>query len=249
MFCAPEFRGAICLSALVRRVRSIRASGVGAPWDCSAACSRLSRRARKRELRSIDCSHIKLHQDGSNPRGGQAAQAIGRTKGGLNTKLAAIVERGGRAVALGLAEGQRHDLLAVESLLGCLRWRWGVGDKGFAADTFRTRLRRQGTRVCIPPQSLRRCPAAFHRGYYRWRHKIENFFCRIKRHRRISTRFEKLTVTFLAFVQFAAVLDWLTHRFWGEVSCDPRRCPVHRLDFCGKSRILRHARNNTAQHR
>ena len=35
----------------------------------------------KGELRSIDFSPIKLHQDGSNPRGGQVAQAIGRTKG------------------------------------------------------------------------------------------------------------------------------------------------------------------------
>ena len=43
----------------------------------------------KGELRSIDCSPSKLHQDGSNPRGGQAAQAIGRTKGGINPKLAA----------------------------------------------------------------------------------------------------------------------------------------------------------------
>ena len=60
------------------------------------------------ELRHIDCSHIKLHQDGSNPRGGQATQATGRTKGGINTKLAAIVEQHGRAVAVGLAAGQRH---------------------------------------------------------------------------------------------------------------------------------------------
>jgi transposase len=161
----------------------------------------------KGQLRYIDCSHIKLHQDGSNPRGGQAAQAIGRTNGGINTKLAAIVERGGRAVALGLAEGQRHDQLAVAPLLGCWRRR------GVVADNFRERLRRQGTRVCIPPKTSRRCPAAFHRGYSRWRHKIENFFCRNKRHRRISTRFEKLAVTFLAFVQLAALLDRLTHRF------------------------------------
>ncbi|MEO6245171.1 MAG: transposase, partial [Opitutaceae bacterium] len=42
--------------------------------------------------------------------------------------------------------------------------------------------------------------------------RVENFFCRLKRHRRISTRYEKLARTYLAFVQFAAVLDWLTHR-------------------------------------
>jgi transposase len=163
------------------------------------------------QLRFIDCSHIKLHQDGTNPRGGQAAQAIGRTKGGINTKLAAIVEGGGRAVALGLAEGQRHDLYAVGSLLPCLRYRRVVADKGFDADTFRARLCRQRTRICIPAKRSRRWPVAFHRGYYRRRHEVENFFCRIKRYRRLSTRYEKLAITILAFVQLAAVVDWLIH--------------------------------------
>lgn len=165
------------------------------------------------ELRHLDCSHIKLHQDGTNPPGGQAVQAIGRTKGGINTKLAAIVDSLGRAVALGLAAGQRHDLYAVEPLLPCLRGHRAVADKGFDADSFRARLCRQRTRVCIPPKRTRRTLVAFHRGYYRRRHRVENFFCRIKRHRRISTRYDKLAATFLGFVQLAAVLDWLTHRF------------------------------------
>jgi transposase len=167
----------------------------------------------KGELRHIDCSHIKLHQDGTNPRGGQATQAIGRTKGGINTKLAAIVDSRGHAVALGLAAGQRHDLYAVEPLLPWVRRRRVVADKGFDADTFRARLCRQRTRVCIPPKRTRRWPVAFHRGYYRCRHQVENFFCRIKRHRRVSTRYEKLATMFLGFVQLAAVFDWLTHRF------------------------------------
>jgi transposase len=175
----------------------------------------LALRARRAQgaLRHLDCSHIKLHQHGTNPCGGQTPQAIGRTKGGINTKLAAIVDAGGRAVALGLAAGQRHDLYAVEPLLRYLRRHRVVADKGFDADTFRTKLRRQRTRICIPPKRTRRRPVAFHRGYYRCRHTVENFFGRIKRHRRISTRYEKLAVTFLAFVQLAAVLDWLTHRF------------------------------------
>src|ERR1022692_3167808 len=95
------------------------------------------------ELRHIDCSHIKLHQDGTNPRGGQATQAIGRTKGGINTKVAEMGDGQGRAVALGLAAGQRHDLYAVEPLLPCLRRYRAVADKGFDADTFRARLCRQ----------------------------------------------------------------------------------------------------------
>ena len=78
---------------------------------------------------------------------------------------------------------------------------------------FRARRGRQCTRVCIPAKRNRRRPVAFHRGYYQCRHRVENFICRIKRHRRISTRYENLAATFLGFAQLAAVLDWLTHRF------------------------------------
>lgn len=158
-------------------------------------------------------SHIKLHQDGTNPAGGQGLQAIGRTKGGINTKFAAIVDGRGRAVALGVTAGQGRDLHAIEPLLPCLRRRRAVADKGFDADSFRARLGRQHTRVCIPPKRTRRTLVAFHRGYYRPRHRVENFFCRIKRHCPIGTRYDKLAATFLAFVHLAAVLDWLRPRF------------------------------------
>jgi transposase len=164
-------------------------------------------------LRAIDCSHIKLHQDGANPRGGQAGQAIGRTRGGLNTKLAAVTEGRGRVVAVALAAGQRHELHAVAGLVPCLRGRRAVADKAFAADAFRAQLRRQRTRTCIPPKRSRRQPAAFHRGYYRQRHKIENCFGRLKRHRRVGTRYDKLAAHFLGFVLLAAILDWLSHGF------------------------------------
>jgi hypothetical protein len=61
------------------------------------------------------------------------------------------------------------------------------------------------------PKSARRIAYRFDRRLYAHRHTIENYFARIKRHRRIATRYEKLAVTFLGFVQFATVLDWLTH--------------------------------------
>lgn len=163
-------------------------------------------------LRHVDCSHIKLHQDATNPAGGQGQQAIGRTKGGLNTKLAAVVDSKGRAVALSLCAGPRHDLHAIAPLCRVLRRKRVVADKAFDADSLRRRLRRIGARPCIPPRRGRRNPAAFHRGYYRRRHHVENFFARIKRHRRVSTRYEKRADRFLAFVKLAAVLDWLAHR-------------------------------------
>src|SRR5208283_4785192 len=50
--------------------------------------------------------------------------------------------------------GQRHEFFAVEPLLPCLRHLRAVADKGFDADTFRARLCRQRTRICIPREAL-----------------------------------------------------------------------------------------------
>jgi len=55
-----------------------------------------------------------------------------------------------------------------------------------------------------------KAPVRWHRGYYRLRHRVENFFQRIKRFRRVGTRYEKLALHFLGFVQLAAILDWLS---------------------------------------
>lgn len=163
-------------------------------------------------LRFVDCSYIKLHQHGANPRGGQHAAGIGRTRAGLATKLAAIAEARGRVVALALTAGQRHDFHAVAPLERHLRGKIAVADRNFDANAWRTRLHAQRTVVCVPSHGRRAVPVAHHRGHYRHRHKIENCFARLKRFRRVALRFDKLATTFLAFVQLAAVLDWLHFR-------------------------------------
>jgi transposase len=127
------------------------------------------------QLRFLDTSHIKVHQDASNPAGGQQNQAIGRTKGGLNTKLSAWVDGRGRAVRLSLASGPASDVVVAQTSMRPI------------------------------------LPATWHRGHYRKRHKVENLFQRLKRHRRIGTRYEKNDLYFLAFVHLAVVLDWLNN--------------------------------------
>ncbi len=119
----------------------------------------------------------------------------------------------GRVFAVSLAPGQQHDRHAGIPVLACVRHRRVVAEKGFDSDIFRTGLRAQRARCCLPPKRGRRHPARFRRGYYKRRHQIENFFCRIKAPRRISTRYGKLASTFLDFIQLAAVMDWLTHGF------------------------------------
>jgi transposase len=181
-------------------------------WCQSGLWARLLRVLRRRArgvLRFLDTAHIKVHQDGSNPAGGQQNQAIGRTKGGLNTKLGAWVDARGQAVFLTLAPGQRADVRVGEELPPGLQGKITVADKGFDSDAFRRRLRRRRSGVCIPARAGRRVPASWHRGFYRQRHKVENFFQRIKRRRRIGTRYEKRDLYFHGFIYLAAILDWL----------------------------------------
>jgi transposase len=57
-----------------------------------------------------------------------------------------------------------------------------------------------GLTACIPPKANRTDPATYHKGHYKRRHMVENFFQRIK---------EKLASRFLALVTLAAICDWL----------------------------------------
>src|SRR5258708_13639350 len=124
-------------------------------WGASGLWSRILRTltpAASGVLRHLDCSHIKLHQDGSNPAGGRAEQAMGLTKGGINTKLAAVVDARGRAIGLCLAAGQRHDIKAVEPLLPGLAHTHVVADRGFDSDSFHSTLNHAGIPTCIRPK-------------------------------------------------------------------------------------------------
>jgi transposase len=160
-------------------------------------------------IRSMDTTCIKVHAHGANPAGGQKAQAMGRTKGGLNTKLAMIVDALGRPIAMRLAPGNRQDLKACEGLWHELRGGWLIADRAFDSDELRAALATHGIFACIPLKARRRKTYDFSKELYVHRHTVENANARVKRFRRISTRYEKLAETFLGFVLLAASLDWI----------------------------------------
>ena len=142
-------------------------------------------------LRSVDCTHIKAHQDASNGAGGAAAQAIGKTKGGMNTKLAAVVDGLGRAVGLHLVAGNRHDLRAVDPLLDKFADCWVIADRGFDAINFRQQIISRGSTSRIPPRASSWTQYHISKLLYRHRRVVENFFGRFKHCRRIGTRYRE----------------------------------------------------------
>ena len=133
---------------------------------------------------------------------------MGRTCAGLTTKVTALVDTHGRAVTLALAAGPTADVVAGADV-PLPAGKRVVADKGYASDAFRAEGRAAGSTPCIPPRKGRKRPSCYHRGWYRQRHKVENFFQRMKRFRRVASRYEKLDFYFLSVLQLAAIIDWL----------------------------------------
>jgi transposase len=152
----------------------------------------------------VDSTHVKVHADGSNPAGGQALQAMGRTKGGLNTKIHALVNARSQALVIALSGGNQADISLAEELTECLpEGSTLIGDKGYDSSTLRQTAAAQGIKTCIPARSNRTTTVPFAPSIYRRRHRVENFFEKIKRYRRVATRYDKLAETFLGFVCLA----------------------------------------------
>ena len=152
----------------------------------------------------VDSTHVKVHADGCNPAGGQALQAMGRTKGGLNTKIHALVNARSQAVVIALSGGNQADISLAEELTECLPdGSTLIGDKAYDSSTLRQTAATKGIKTCSPARTNRTTTVPFSATVYRRRHRVENFFERIKRHRRVATRYDKLAETFLGFVCLA----------------------------------------------
>jgi transposase len=138
----------------------------------------------------------------------KGAQAIGRSRGGPTTKIHALVDADGQPVRLVLSEGQRHDMTQAPELLRGLRKAYVVADRAYDSDALRAQLRSQRCRAVIHSQKTRKRKRRPNKALYKTRHRVENFFQRVKRYRRIAMRYEKLAKNYLSMVFFAAALTW-----------------------------------------
>jgi transposase len=131
---------------------------------------------------------------------------VGRSRGGLSTKIHARVDAKGRPVYLLISPGEVHDITCAEALLDGLEQRAVViADKGYDADRVRTHIRAQGAIPNIPNRSNRKKKYRWNKAIYRERNLVERFFNKLKQFRRIATRYDKLGATFLAYIKLAAV--------------------------------------------
>lgn len=137
---------------------------------------------------------------------------MGRSRGGLTTKLHALVDARGLPIRLKLTEGQAHDGRSAADMLD----RIGSGqvllaDRAYDSDSLRRTLAAQGARANIKPLRQRLSPPSFSPDLYRRRNLIERLFNKLKHFRAIATRYEKHAANFLALIQLAAAKIWMLY--------------------------------------
>jgi transposase len=135
---------------------------------------------------------------------------MGRSLGGLTSKIHAVVDTNGLPVHLALTPGETHDNRLCSVLLSALLPQTMLlADRGYDADWIRELARQQGAWANIPPKRNRKDPICFSPYLYRARNLIERFFNKIKQCRRVATRYDKLAANYLAFVKLASIRIWL----------------------------------------
>jgi transposase len=160
-------------------------------------------------VQMIDTSIVRVHQHGAcvarNKR-----QSMGRSRGGLTSKIHAVVDSSGLPVRLALTTGEAHDNRLAAKLLSRLKsGSMLLADRGYDADWIRDLVRQRGAWANIPPKRNRTEAMCFSPYLYRARNLVERFFNKIKHCRRVATRYDKLAANYLAFVQLASIRLWL----------------------------------------
>ena len=131
---------------------------------------------------------------------------MGRSRGGLTTKLHFAVDALGKPLRMILSAGQVADIECAHGLIADMPCASLVADKGYDANALVMSIETSGAQAVIPPRSNRIAPRQYDRCAYRARNLIERFFNRIKHYRRIATRYDKLACSYMAFVRIVCAV-------------------------------------------
>jgi len=137
---------------------------------------------------------------------------MGRSRGGLTTKIHALVDANGLPILLKLTEGQAHDgQSAADMLDGLQAGQILLADRAYDSNHLRETVAAQGAWANIKPLAHRLDPPAFSAFLYRYRNLAERFFNKIKHYRAIATRYDKHAANYLAALKLVSTRLWLKH--------------------------------------
>jgi transposase len=168
----------------------------------------------------------------SNPGHGAGREALGRSRGGLSTKVHLLADRRCRPLTRIVTAGQRGDCPQFIPLLGQLRIaRRGMGrprvrpgaamaDKAYSSAANRAYLRRRGIKAVIPVKEDQKANRrkrgskggrlpAFDPERYAERNTVERCFSKLKQFRAVATRYDKRDRIYQGTIDIASVRIWL----------------------------------------
>lgn len=135
---------------------------------------------------------------------------MGRSRGGLTTKIHAVVDANGLPINLGLSEGQAYDGHSAHQMLDSLTpGSILLADRAYDANKLRKAIASKGAFANIPPMPQRTRIPPFSPFLYRYRNLVERFFNKLKHFRAVATRYDKRDDNFLASIQLASIRIWL----------------------------------------
>lgn len=139
---------------------------------------------------------------------GGLKQAIGRSRGGLTTKIHAAVDALGNPLRFKLTGDQCHDSVTGYKMLKQmdLTKKQVLADRAYDTNQILHLLEQRSATPVIPSKKNRRKPRKWDKEIYKERHLIECFFNKVKHYRRLATRFDKLASSFKAFLTLASIM-------------------------------------------
>lgn len=147
---------------------------------------------------------------------------MGRSRGGLTTKIHALVDACGLPILLKLTEGQAHDGRSAQDMLGTLgRGDVLLADRAYDSDALRAALAMRGARANVKLMPNRVNLPPFNRRLYRQRNLVERVrpalepmagwpsLNKLKHFRAVATRYDKRDDNYLASVKLASIRIWM----------------------------------------
>ena len=159
------------------------------------------------EVLMLDSTVIRAHQHSAGQKNSTPEkEQLGRSRGGVSTKIHVAVDGLGKPTKILLSPGQDHDVTKAPDLIQGSEADKIIADKAYDSDALITQIKAQGATPVIPPRENRKEPRDYDRQDYKKRNVVERFINVLKQCRRVATRYEKTARNFLGFVLFASTL-------------------------------------------
>ena len=138
-------------------------------------------------------------------------QSIGKSRGGLTTKIHMAAASDRAVINFILTSGKLHDSPVSIQLLDTINklpeQKYILMDRAYSGSNVRAKVIERGYIPIVPPKKNCRHPWLYDKERYKQRNEIERYFLRLKRFRKIFTRYDKLDIIFGGFIYFVMIID------------------------------------------